>query len=792
MSNGYFDPTDDSRLGRFTLGRAEAVNALFQGVKEGFDKLPTEAQLKQGLANVAANVGGTANAITLEMTYPISSYTNRMLLRFRGAAANTGATTVNVDGVGVVALKRQDGSDVVAGDIPSGGDVQIVYNSTAGHFRLAGAQAGDVALAQAAASTATTQAGIATSAASTATTQAGIATTKATEASDSALAALGYRNEAQAAVGGARVTGNDTIAGALFDKIEVAGGMAKQVVNPGANETLLLTATAQLGAGGAEASGSVVLTNESPGVQAVTTTGYGQSVTLPDATTLAKGVPHYAISNKGSFDLAIKDHTGTIRGFLSADESTVAALADNEDAAGVWVLPGARLLGVSAALDASGVDYGGGNFLQSVALDASRTLIVMGFANIYARVLDEATGTWGAAALVQSNANSNSLSLLIDTDKVLLTYAIASNIHARVLTISGLDITVSTAASAATSGTVTLASDTDLITCDGSYVLSFSVSAPGQFIVAMTVSGSTVTIGSPVEVLTGSGTSPHLYYASSGVVLAIVSASGTLRCRAYAVSGTSLTAGAQSDLIISTGSIRSLALGTGRWAVLFNPAGGDFAARIISVSGTIVTSSATATLTTVGGISNIHQADAALVSADKVLLVTSNASTIFTCNILTDNAGTAVAGTALTFTSASTMGGNSLAIFAVEGGVATVAHGETNTLTLRQIDVSGGSPAYSGGRHTRTPANLASSVQSSPRGALKPSLLRAGGSVASTLSAVNGDSALVRGGQAAFLPLLPITNTLQWRGRDETESWALQGSGAFRPILIQRVTLAQP
>lgn len=45
MTNAYYTPTS---LVQNTLARSSAVNAQFSGVEAGFDKLPTEAEIKQG------------------------------------------------------------------------------------------------------------------------------------------------------------------------------------------------------------------------------------------------------------------------------------------------------------------------------------------------------------------------------------------------------------------------------------------------------------------------------------------------------------------------------------------------------------------------------------------------------------------------------------------------------------------------------------------------------------------------------------------------------------------------
>jgi len=82
---------------------------------------------------------GTANAYVLTPVSPFKSpvssgagegYFNGMIIIFRAGNANSGASTVNVNGAGVKNLKKADGTDVVTGDILTTVDVVFRYNGT--------------------------------------------------------------------------------------------------------------------------------------------------------------------------------------------------------------------------------------------------------------------------------------------------------------------------------------------------------------------------------------------------------------------------------------------------------------------------------------------------------------------------------------------------------------------------------------------------------------------------------------------------------------------------------------
>lgn len=82
---------------------------------------------------------GTANAYVLTPVSPFKSpvssgagegYFNGMTIIFRAGNANSGASTVNVNGAGVKDLKKTDGTDVATGDILTTADVVFRYDGT--------------------------------------------------------------------------------------------------------------------------------------------------------------------------------------------------------------------------------------------------------------------------------------------------------------------------------------------------------------------------------------------------------------------------------------------------------------------------------------------------------------------------------------------------------------------------------------------------------------------------------------------------------------------------------------
>lgn len=75
---------------------------------------------------------------------PPAAYVNGMRARFRANLSNTGGTTVNVGGLGVVNIVRRNGTALQKWDIIAGDEVELTYDSTLGAFVLPGVWSGQV------------------------------------------------------------------------------------------------------------------------------------------------------------------------------------------------------------------------------------------------------------------------------------------------------------------------------------------------------------------------------------------------------------------------------------------------------------------------------------------------------------------------------------------------------------------------------------------------------------------------------------------------------------------------
>ena len=106
---------------------------------------------RSGVNQYAADTGA-ANACAVALTPAATAYAAGMVVRFKAAATNTGATTLNVNALGNKAIKRANGNALTAGDIVTGQIVEVVYDGT--NFQLFVAPRGWVYLGAATALTA--------------------------------------------------------------------------------------------------------------------------------------------------------------------------------------------------------------------------------------------------------------------------------------------------------------------------------------------------------------------------------------------------------------------------------------------------------------------------------------------------------------------------------------------------------------------------------------------------------------------------------------------------------------
>lgn len=90
----------------------------------------TVNQLQSNAPAFQATDTGTANAHVIALSPAITAYAAGQAITFKSGAASTTASTINVNGLGVKAIKKKNDQDIAAGDIESGSIVTVVYDGT--------------------------------------------------------------------------------------------------------------------------------------------------------------------------------------------------------------------------------------------------------------------------------------------------------------------------------------------------------------------------------------------------------------------------------------------------------------------------------------------------------------------------------------------------------------------------------------------------------------------------------------------------------------------------------------
>lgn len=79
--------------------------------------------------NASIAAGGTGDAITVSANQMLAAYYDGLEIAFNATAANTTATTLNVDSVGAKKVFKNFNAELIANDIKSGQKVIVIYDS---------------------------------------------------------------------------------------------------------------------------------------------------------------------------------------------------------------------------------------------------------------------------------------------------------------------------------------------------------------------------------------------------------------------------------------------------------------------------------------------------------------------------------------------------------------------------------------------------------------------------------------------------------------------------------------
>lgn len=220
----YFD-SSQNRLSDGLRAKAADVNDLRDEVGVGFDKLPTSDDIKHGKSTYGVD-SGIADAYAVTMTYTRLAYVTGMEVAFIPSNTSTGASTINVDGLGAKNIKQPDDTEISAGVITAGSVIILRYNGT--YFTISGGGLLDstAAASASAAAAAASETNAAASAAAALSSENAAATSETNAAASETNAATSETNAAASAAAAAVIetdlSSNDTGKGASMVGIEDA------------------------------------------------------------------------------------------------------------------------------------------------------------------------------------------------------------------------------------------------------------------------------------------------------------------------------------------------------------------------------------------------------------------------------------------------------------------------------------------------------------------------------------------------------------------------------------------
>lgn len=179
-----------------------------------------------------------------------------------------------------------------------------------------------------------------------------------------------------------------------------------------------------------------------------------QAVTLPDATTLQLGGPHYWMRNNGVYPFELRDHGGVLIAFVPARGQILVTMIGNGTAAGNWTVGNLSEFGGlgSVALGAQYVDTTAGSFagaqVQFLSPTSNYYLLCWegsGYAGAVVATLSGTTVSFGTETGVMAANNMVSIAEISPTTVLVTCASNASSMPgALVLTLTGSTISVGT------------------------------------------------------------------------------------------------------------------------------------------------------------------------------------------------------------------------------------------------------------------------------------------------------------------------------------------------------------
>ena len=121
MTNSFYTPTGNPAV--LTPGSSALMRAEFQAIANAISTLQNIGGLNSGIDT------GTANTYVITPSPAMQAYAEFVWMIFIAANTNTGASTINGNGLGAIPIVKQDGTALLAGDIQAGGMYFVICTS---------------------------------------------------------------------------------------------------------------------------------------------------------------------------------------------------------------------------------------------------------------------------------------------------------------------------------------------------------------------------------------------------------------------------------------------------------------------------------------------------------------------------------------------------------------------------------------------------------------------------------------------------------------------------------------
>ncbi len=256
------------------------------------------------------------------------------------------------------------------------------------------------------------------------------------------------------------VVSGDTSGSVTITAPAIAGSPVATL--PSSTGTLALTSQVYGSATQTSGGSNIVLTSSSNRVQNVSMTAADKSVSLPDATTMELGGPHFTIYNKGPYSFEIKTNGGYSIAYSNPGDTYEFSLISKSTVNGLWIdtYRGAARLGYATSAAPNLTYYWSAQrparneTIYSCALTQDKILITWSSAlNVTSAVIGTISGTsWTFGSIVTvSSTTSRPLSCVALTDSTGFIYVEEGSVqYLFPFSVSGTTITIGTKSADAT------------------------------------------------------------------------------------------------------------------------------------------------------------------------------------------------------------------------------------------------------------------------------------------------------------------------------------------------------